>query len=309
MPPRRNPRTHKDATNLRPKSNEEPVRLAPFADPTGKIYQKNSDRINTRGQPRPEACFGCFGKFNSMKLDHEHGRGVSTHNETFSCLVLKGYGNDGEDCARCVGLGQPCVDVPEQLWDEAWEFLCEMPEWNEIVVKPVNTRTAAEKQKIQEILAAGKELYRVLHAHKKKVTKDAKAAGMISGNPHKGTAVLPADRPATIGQLEKLEEKVDRVLALSEQMSKDALASRQAATSSRDLMQRMRHTWNLREQALHNADASYSAIPFADSLPKASSDNNEESEDDSPAEDPAPAARPAKRQKTNPRRKQGQARQ
>jgi hypothetical protein len=45
--------------------------------------QINSNKLNTVGRPREEACNGCFKAMGLVRIDHEFGRGMMRFNEVF----------------------------------------------------------------------------------------------------------------------------------------------------------------------------------------------------------------------------------
>lgn len=117
------------------------VRHAPFSAASSKPLstgQINSNKLNTVGRPRDEACNSYFKAMGLIQMDQEFRRGMAKFNEVFrylqlplclhlacnseqspsnviSCLVHKNHGAAGKNCARCVGLGDACSEVNRRV--------------------------------------------------------------------------------------------------------------------------------------------------------------------------------------------------
>ncbi|KAH8797900.1 hypothetical protein F5884DRAFT_758897 [Xylogone sp. PMI_703] len=217
------------------------VRHTPFVTSERRGPQYNSNRINAEGFFRREACSSCLAAIAnfarpirgpSRHLDANDsqdrrfltGRGASTHNEVFSCMVHRSLGNGGVQCGRCIGLGTgtSCAGPPEALYAEASAVVRAAAGYNRVLTKnaeiPYSQWTVDEQAAVDAAVKASRDYSEALRGLKR---REGPAAG---GTPAKRQRLMDVDDTPS-------KRDIEQVLAKSTLIESDMAKSGQAQNS------------------------------------------------------------------------------
>ncbi|PMD11961.1 hypothetical protein NA56DRAFT_652831 [Hyaloscypha hepaticicola] len=183
--------------------------------------QVNGNLINAEGSPKAYVCLPCLTAIRLFKKNFTVGRGSTTHNELFACLVWPSRGKDGTQCERCVGQGSgpKCLDPLKGLEKDVHALLRLLPDYNRILGENRDVEAkdlaAEDLEKVMAAAAASDKLYYRAHSSQAvRIQRDLKRkrASSDPSSPHKEITALSY---STTDMREAVEKVKKRTVKLS----------------------------------------------------------------------------------------------